>query len=460
MRIKYLVLAGIVTIMLFPNILFPALGDGFTVENLPPASLGDRKAGLFIQVNPPILTVESVKNASVFLRLYDANTNNTIQHVSYFIKVEKGGKTLMQDLFHAHNGELTLKIVPKQSPILIFGDKEPFLEGWTSMGGPVTVQGPIFLEGGLYHFLIEIFGVDSDKNIFKQEDAPKFESWLSVGDISNNSVTYQQQNYPISVISYYDRIRDFSFDPQTGQISYVMPFDWDVSRLEKNPIFVHEEINIPRNLTILASGEFAGTVNGMELPSEAILVDDSNPDRYVVHYMLRKDHIIKFASELQASPDGQPSDAIAFTLSSKESFFLERTTGDGNVKVRLMWNPMKIEPGSKITFELKFFDAKTGNTLNNVNYDFMLIKDGEDLTHRTSQQAADGVSTQEFTFDPSQQGSVRFRLENINNTNESVEFPINVLPEFSAGFVAVLLAVALAGAIFATKKYKPLMSNY
>src|SRR5574341_108591 len=144
MKTKYVVLASVITIMLFPNMLYPALGDGFTVEDLPPASLGDRKAGLFIQVNPPILTVESVKNASVFLRLYDANTNKTIQHVSYFIKVEKGGNTLMQDLFHAHDGELSLKIVPKQSPILIFGDKEPFLEGWTAMGGPITVQVPIF----------------------------------------------------------------------------------------------------------------------------------------------------------------------------------------------------------------------------------------------------------------------------------------------------------------------------
>ncbi len=460
MKIKCLALAGIVVVMFFLNMLLPAFGDGFTMENLPPANLGDRKAGLFIQVNPPILTVESVKNASVFLRFYDANTNQTIQHVSYFIKIEKGGKLLMQDLFHAHNGELTLKIDPKQSPVKIFGDKEPILEGWTAMGGPIVVQGPIFLEGGLYHFAIEIFGVDFDNNIFKPGDAPKFDSWLSVGDISSNSVTYQQKNYTVSVISYYDRIKDFSFDSQTGQISYVMPFDWNTTRLEKNPIFIHEEINIPRNLTALASGEFAGTVNGMELPSDAILVDDSNPERYVVHYMLRKDHILKFANELQTSPDSQSKDAIAFTLSSRESFLLERTTGDGNVKVQLMWNPMKIEPGNKITFELKLLDPRTGNTLNNINYDFMLIKDGEQLTHRASQKTVDGLSTQEFRFDPSQQGSVRLRLENINNTSESVEFPINVLPEFSAGFVAVLMAIAFAGAIFAARKYKPLMSGY
>jgi len=319
MKSRYFVLAGMLAFTLVLNMALPAFGDGFSMENLPPASLGNRKAGLFIQVNPPIITLASIKNASIFLKLYDANTNQTIQHVSYFIKVEKGGKMLMQDLFHTHTGELTLKIDPKQGPVNIYGDREPILNGWVESGGPIVVQGPIFLEGGLYHFTIEVFGVDYDNNIFKPEDAPKFDSWLSVGDITSNAVTYQQKNYTISTISYYDKISGFSFDQQKEQISYQMPFNWNVSRLQKYPVFVHEEMRVPRNFTALASGEFSGTVNDMQIPSDAILVDDSNPDYYVVHYMLKKDHLLRFANALQTSPNNQPRDTMVFTLSPKES---------------------------------------------------------------------------------------------------------------------------------------------
>ena len=35
-------------------------GDGFTQENLPPASVGDRDASLFIKISPPILTKNTV----------------------------------------------------------------------------------------------------------------------------------------------------------------------------------------------------------------------------------------------------------------------------------------------------------------------------------------------------------------------------------------------------------------
>jgi hypothetical protein len=40
-----------------------AYADGLTAENLPPATVGDREAGLFVRISPPILTTESQENA-------------------------------------------------------------------------------------------------------------------------------------------------------------------------------------------------------------------------------------------------------------------------------------------------------------------------------------------------------------------------------------------------------------
>jgi hypothetical protein len=450
MKRKYVALLGISVLLICLNTILPAFGDGFTMENLPPATLGDRKAGLFIQVNPPILTVESVKNAFVYLRFYDANTNQTIKHVSYFIKIEKSGKLLMQDLFHTHTGELNLKIVPQQGPVKIQGDKEPILGGWIESGGPIVVESPVFLEGGLYHFTMEIFGVDFDNNIFKPEDAPRFDSWLSVGDITSNIVTYKDKSYPIEVISYYDKISGFTFDAENGDIKYSMPFDWDTSRLENNPVFVHQEIKVPSNFTLLADTQVGGTVNGLELPQEAILVDDSNPQFDVVHYMINKEHILKFASELQTN--GQTDNVMVFTLSSATGP-MEKSTGDGNVKVQLELGAERIEPGNKIMFSMRFLDEKTNDMLNNVSYDFMLIHNGEHILHRASQVAENGMGVQEFTFEQAQQGSVTLRLEKINNTDQSVEFSINVVPEFPAGMM-ILLAGVFATMIIAKRGFR------
>src|SRR3954470_3634855 len=64
--------------------------DGLTQENLPPATVGNRKASLFVKVSPPILTTDTKGNAFMQFRLFDANNNQTIQHVTYDIGVTKG----------------------------------------------------------------------------------------------------------------------------------------------------------------------------------------------------------------------------------------------------------------------------------------------------------------------------------------------------------------------------------
>lgn len=78
---------------------FEAYGDGLTMENLPPASVGNRQASLFIQVSPPILTSDTAQDTFLKLRLFDANNNQTIQSNSFFVKVTKDDQLLMRELF-------------------------------------------------------------------------------------------------------------------------------------------------------------------------------------------------------------------------------------------------------------------------------------------------------------------------------------------------------------------------
>src|SRR3989338_5083636 len=121
-------------------------GDGFTQENLPPASVGDRDASLFIKISPPILTKNTVGDKFLELRLFDAKTGETIKHTSFFVTVDKDGKLLMRNLFHTHSGDLTITIDSKDmdvNDVVVYGDNEPFLGGWTSTNDKISVKAPI-----------------------------------------------------------------------------------------------------------------------------------------------------------------------------------------------------------------------------------------------------------------------------------------------------------------------------
>src|ERR671922_2261160 len=243
-----------------------AFADGLTQETFS-ATLGGRNAQLLVQVNPPILTDASRNDAYLLFRLYDANNNQTIKYTTFFISVEKGvGKdavTIMPStLFHSESGLLRLKVQPAEGDLQIFGTQEQFLNAWVAdPGGTVNIQGPLFLEGGIYHFRIEIFGIDNIRNIFADQDIPKFDSWLSVGDVFTKQVQYNGQAYNTTIISYYDQVGDFNFDAQDRTFRWSMPFDWNVSRLEQTSVYVHEEVRIPKSMAGVGNAtSFAATV--------------------------------------------------------------------------------------------------------------------------------------------------------------------------------------------------------
>src|SRR5207245_10672625 len=102
------------------------------------------------------------------MRLFDANTNETIAHDSFFITITKHDQLLMRDLFHTHTGELPLKVTPPNTPRkwTIYGDQEPFLNAWVNQeGGPIPALADALGQGGLYHINIEWLAIDSANNL-------------------------------------------------------------------------------------------------------------------------------------------------------------------------------------------------------------------------------------------------------------------------------------------------------
>ena len=285
-------------------------GDGLTAENLPPATVGDREASLFVKISPPILTTESKENAFLQFRLYDQRDNQTIKFVTYEIAIRKANapqdsRPLLRDFFHAPNGLLTIKVDPTESgPVQIFGDRDPFQNALIAdPGGTVNVRGPILTDGGLYHIEVRIFGIDNVRNIFLPENAPKYDSYLSIGDISYHNLTYNGRDYNSTLISYYDEIQGFDYEPQIQQISWSMPFDWNLTRIQDQNIFVHEEIKLSNafleQIGASSTSGFSASVNGQPLVGRALAIDPFTAnDTTIVHYLINKNQILDLGANL------------------------------------------------------------------------------------------------------------------------------------------------------------------
>ena len=280
-----------------------AYGDGLFQEQLS-ASFGDRKTDLIIKMTPPVVTTETLLNQSqkpiIQFKLYDPTTKEGYNHVTYDITIEKDGKKLLSDWFHDHKGDLKIQMKPqKTQQITVYGERDPILQAFAGTeNSPVIATGPIFEEGGLYHFIVRVTTIDYDRSFIPDDKQPLYDGWLSVGSTMNQQVSMGdgKKQIPIQIISYYDDLKDFRFDPTKKQIQFTMPFDWNTTRLDKNKVMVHQEISIPKQ-SELAATSYVGTINGIDV-TKNLMVDPSNSTKNVVHFMLPRPAIMQVAEQV------------------------------------------------------------------------------------------------------------------------------------------------------------------
>src|SRR5918911_3842633 len=498
-----------------------AYADGLTQENLPPASVGNRKASLFVKVNPPILTSDNKQDAYMQFRLFDANNNQTIQHVTYQITVTRGAtesssinqKPLLLDFFHAHNGLLTLKVQPSNGTLTVYGEQDPFQNAWVAdPGGTINVKGPVLLEGGLYHFHIEIFSIDNDRNIFLPENAPKFDSYLSVGDVYRNKWNYQNQVYNTTLISYYDKVNSINFDPAKKSFSWTMPFNWNLRRIQQQPIFVHEEMILPKSWKGFGdSPRFNATVNGQTLSGRSLAIDPfSFPDAMVVHYLINKNDVIKLAQQQQQQGQQQQQqqqvsnnnsssnngsngtnnsnsnvNSISTNVGGSSSssnnnnnqglmrFVLltpaaagstqqqqqittssDLVTNTGGIHAAISWSPNPLKPKTQSTVNVSFYDPLTSNPLSNndVKYNMVILdKNSQPVITKQNLTAKNATDTQIVTFPSNDIYQIQLEIKQLLKAGQTPDLTRNGL---ARGYVLVpefpstLVTIFLASILF------------
>ncbi|HEX7274742.1 MAG TPA: hypothetical protein VF248_03935, partial [Nitrososphaeraceae archaeon] len=392
---------------------------------------------LYTKISPPILTSDTMQNAFFQLRLFDSNTGNNITNVNYFLTITKADKLLLRELFYSKEGPLSLKFEPGEGPIKVFGSTEPFLGGWSSETGQLTVSGPVLSEGGLYHFGIEIFGIDNVRNIFVPENAPRFDSYLSIGDVFTTNLT---QNYNTTLISYYDRIQNFTFESTDLEAKWAMPFDWNVSRIRSQNIFVHEEIKFPKSFSEFSNSTiFSGTVNGQPLVGRALAIDPfTSENALIIHFLLNKNDILKLAENKAAL--GISNDSMKFTIRPQGNQSQETSedivTDTGGIHASLIWNPNPPVIGEN-ALGLNFSDALSGNRLNaDVNYDLSVkTGSGEEIVGQNNITAINGISNQTLSIPSEGIFNLEVEVKSLKVVNQTL--PDTTRNGIARGFVVV-----------------------
>ncbi len=437
-------LSALVLIILFTSQLpLPAYSHGLSTDEAQPQLVGDRNITVAVKMTPVFIT-DNMKDATIQIRLKDVKTNATIPHATFLVTIDKQGRTLLNEQFHAHDGELFLSIKPTDTnnPV-ISASKEQL--GWIgSKASPASVDAPIYLDGGLYHYKIEVLTLERDDNL---RDPPLvFDAYVSVGEEDRHPVTRNGQEYDFGTRTYFDKIGEFKFDENTGAIQFTMPLNWDRQFLSQIPL-LHTEVLIPKSVSELMVSSYRGTLNGVELPRNALMIDDSNPDTRIVHYMIPGNKLTEIADQAKISPDTPKS---VFTLETRTIpiFPLDTLTNKEKFKVQLSWNPAIIEPGQRVNFIFDIRNPLNDETITNAYYEFVLIKDGREI-YRNAKTAVIGAEVEQFTFSEEHAGNILVRFENINHTGEFTEYLTTVVPEFPIGLVVLLIAVMFGAVILA-----------
>ncbi len=433
-----------------------AYADGLFREEFS-ASLEGREARLSVIVNPPILTSETRQDAYVQFRLFDGKSNDTIKFSTFVITIEKGAgddaELLLRDVFHTEGGILTLKMQPREGPLTILGTQEQFINAWVAdPGGTVNIRGPIFLEGGLYHFGIDILGIDNIKKLFPPANITRYDSWLSVGDVFNQRVEYRGSSYNTTIISYYDRVEKFAFDADRKTFTWAIPFDWDTSRINQTSIFVHEEVKIPKAMEAIGDSlSFKATVNEVPLTGAKIVVDPYTSETdLLLHYLLNKPDILTLAQKIPAGTE-QMTFALTPSAEVEEATTTEMSTDTGGINVALQWNPDPLNADSESTVKAEFSDAFSGEKLYNIDviYDLRILdREGNAVVTRQDITAKGGTDTQAIDFPNDENYRIEIQVKGVvedgrpvDRTRNGIARGLVVVPEFPSGSVMAIAGI-------------------
>lgn len=428
-------------------------GHGLGFDTINTDTINGKKLKITVQITPTEYTAESQKK--LIISIVDSLTNQNVDNVTYLVSLFHEGKLIFQDHFFADNGIVEMQIKPTtDDQIQIRGERYAELDAWNSTElEPLELVGPVFASGGLYHFEIEVKGIVEPKNIVESSGVYVADITLVTNQLYDEEME-DGENVRFGVKSYYDKISTFDYEQNTNTVHFEMPFDWSEQNISHVPV-VHEEVHFPKGFNEFFVPSYVGKVNGIELFKSSLIVDDySSENERIVHLVLSQDNLSYLKQAQKAAGIENPQNMqFVLEVSNKVVFPVVAMTKNEEIQVDLSWDPVTIEPNKNTKFIFTFRDPKTGETLRNTSYDFVILQNGQEV-YRKSGNAQVGGDFADYTFLEGQTGQTSIRFENLRGMNLSTEFGITVVPEFGQFVFATLPAAIIVALVVSGTRFR------
>ena len=401
-----------------------AYGHGVGSEIFPPVELN----GKLVSVEVSSSTKDDLKNddQQISISLIDFDSKITLRDVTFLIKSERGEQFLFEKEFKADNGFLVFNFISEDTDSIIIDEESSGVNSTGFLGSLlglesrlIDVKGPNLSEGGLYKLDISIITADGYSE--KLETPLVFNAGISIAQTTTHEfVEPDFGNQNIQVVTYYDEISDFQYEPELKQISYFMPFEWTRNNINQTTV-VHQEIIIPKEFGALLLSGFSMSVNGIELSDDIVNVDDFFTEGRVVHFIIYQKELLNiFENSLNLN-------GMNFVITPDRDYtHLSSVTDNGQFRILLSWEPEYLESNSnsKIIFDVT--DIFLKNKPVSTNYEFSITKDDQILFEQN------GISTDSKTehnivnfFIPDNlSGIVHVNFKNLDNN----EFAATSIP--------------------------------
>ncbi len=366
-----------------------AYGHGVGSEIFPPVELN----GKLVSVEVSSSTKDDMENddQQISISLIDFDSKITLRDVTFLIKSERGEQFLFEKEFKADNGFLVFNFISEDTDSIIIDEESHGVNSTGFLGSLlglesrlIDVKGPKLSEGGLYKLDISIITADGYSK--KLETPLVFNAGISISQTTTHEfIDSDFGNQNIQVVTYYDEISNFQYEPELKQISYSMPFDWTLSNINQTTV-VHQEINIPKEFGALLLSGFSMSVNGIELSDDIVNVDDFFTEERVVHFIIYQKELLNIF-ENSSNLNG-----MNFIITPDRDYtHLSSVTDNGQFRILVSWEPEILESNSEAKIIFDVTDIFLKNKPVSTNYEFSITQNDQLLFEQS------GISTDSKT---------------------------------------------------------------
>ena len=123
-----------------------------------------------------------------------------------------------------------------------------------------------------------------------------------MGNILNINNISKNKNDNLTILSYNDQILKYQYNVNTDEISFEIPFKYNLTRIEEGFIYIHTELKIPNHFKKFFNANSSiikiNDIDFEEISKSSVSIDPfSNSSYLIVHFVLDSNSLFKLTKD-------------------------------------------------------------------------------------------------------------------------------------------------------------------